>query len=694
MMDHMSLETATSRIGKSLSSVSTSIIASTNPNLPMIKRKTQALLKESFNLAEHHLYGSSRLGIKNYLAGQVQGYYMFRAGIGPIASIAYDTGTLVFRQPWYSGRLNELIRKNDKIDYAHFDTSRIRLAHVLGLKQYEVTNHLGNVLSTVSDNRYERGEFIYGGNGVTLGDSIKVFAPAVPTSYDYYPFGMLMPGRYMAADTTTEVVEVNIMATDRSPEAGGPISMAFATVPTGSTPTHSSFAVLPGGAISMTADTVGAGFDPDVPVDAGLNNTFELSATMLLGDPLRASVSEMVMGPGQVWSRREIASELLSIEGTYVMSFVPSGSSVRLSVLYNASGEAGTTAASAGSGGAGAGPAGTGGKGFSSITTSVKKGTDLEIGRYRTVKVVKNPKDLYRFGFDGMEKVNEIYGRGTHYDFGERYYSANVAKFFSIDKLEKKYPSISPYSFANNSPIMNIDNKGNEAEHYLHVITNKGVTVIRTVEKGAFLGRAHGDGMSEWTGYHNYRTDQTLDLRSGRKLSSINSRPVGGEVDFGDRMSEKWDAAFGSLQLPQVMVFGSGTDYNDWLKNPKADPRRKVYTFNMKELNEVYGLINVGLGISEPKFNATPGDKGLLADGGDKIIGLLNKTISDKIKKNDQSSTSGGGDKNNDDAYENDTICNGCGDKMKNGEMHGSDNVKIDQSVINRDGDTINTITK
>lgn len=58
-----------------------------------------------------------------------------------------------------------------------------------GNKLFELTNHLGNVLSTISDKRY----------GVSTDDSTVVyFNPDVVSANDYYPFGMLEPGRQYA----------------------------------------------------------------------------------------------------------------------------------------------------------------------------------------------------------------------------------------------------------------------------------------------------------------------------------------------------------------------------------------------------------------------------------------------------------------------------------------------------------------
>lgn len=168
--------------------------------------------------------------------------------------------------------------------------------------------------------------------------------------------------------------------------------------------------------------------------------------------------------------------------------------------------------------------------------------------------------------------MNEIFGRGTHYDFGARYYDARLAKLgFSRDKLAVKYPSQSPYVFGANSPIIFKDSKGYEAIHYTHVITDDKTYVVAVSEKGAFLSLPHGDGMTEWTGYHNYRTDEVIDMRGGGfKVSPRTTQVTSGEIGFGDRFKEHWDNVFKALQPPQVMVFGSGTDYNDWLRNPQV----------------------------------------------------------------------------------------------------------------------------
>jgi len=68
--------------------------------------------------------------------------------------------------------------------------------------------------------------------------------------------------------------------------------------------------------------------------------------------------------------------------------------------------------------------------------------------------------DGYRFGFGGKEGDGEIKGENNSYDFGARIYDPRLGKWFSIDPLFKDYPAHSPYSYALNNPIVNIDKDG------------------------------------------------------------------------------------------------------------------------------------------------------------------------------------------------------------------------------------------
>ncbi len=71
--------------------------------------------------------------------------------------------------------------------------------------------------------------------------------------------------------------------------------------------------------------------------------------------------------------------------------------------------------------------------------------------------------DFYRYSFNGMEKDDEVKGKGYSYDYGFRKYDNRLGKFLSIDPLGKSYPWLTPYQFASNSPIVASDIDGLEA---------------------------------------------------------------------------------------------------------------------------------------------------------------------------------------------------------------------------------------
>ncbi len=70
----------------------------------------------------------------------------------------------------------------------------------------------------------------------------------------------------------------------------------------------------------------------------------------------------------------------------------------------------------------------------------------------------------YRYGFNGKENDNEVYGEGNQQDYGFRIYNTALARFLSVDPLTQSYPYFTPYQFAGNNPILSVDVDGLEPE--------------------------------------------------------------------------------------------------------------------------------------------------------------------------------------------------------------------------------------
>jgi RHS repeat-associated protein len=76
------------------------------------------------------------------------------------------------------------------------------------------------------------------------------------------------------------------------------------------------------------------------------------------------------------------------------------------------------------------------------------------------IKSLSQNSDSYRWGFNGMEKDDEIKGVGNSYDFVERMYDTRIARFITPDPLMAHNPTWSPFVFGLNNPVVFVDKNG------------------------------------------------------------------------------------------------------------------------------------------------------------------------------------------------------------------------------------------
>ena len=69
---------------------------------------------------------------------------------------------------------------------------------------------------------------------------------------------------------------------------------------------------------------------------------------------------------------------------------------------------------------------------------------------------------VYRYGFQGQEKDNEIKGIGNSINYKFRMHDPRMGRFFAVDPLAKKYPWNSPYAFSENRVIDGVELEGLE----------------------------------------------------------------------------------------------------------------------------------------------------------------------------------------------------------------------------------------
>ena len=79
-----------------------------------------------------------------------------------------------------------------------------------------------------------------------------------------------------------------------------------------------------------------------------------------------------------------------------------------------------------------------------------------------TVPFAMRNSEAYTYGFNGMERDDEMKGSGNSYDFGARIYDPRLGRWMSPDPMEAKYPSTSTYVYSRDNPILFVDPDGNE----------------------------------------------------------------------------------------------------------------------------------------------------------------------------------------------------------------------------------------
>jgi RHS repeat-associated protein len=91
----------------------------------------------------------------------------------------------------------------------------------------------------------------------------------------------------------------------------------------------------------------------------------------------------------------------------------------------------------------------------------------------------------YRFTFNGKESDSEVKGEGNSLDFGARIYDSRLGRFWTIDPISFKLPSLSSYQFAGNSSIRYVDVNGEGPGDPVYTnIKGKGNVVIYLVDPG------------------------------------------------------------------------------------------------------------------------------------------------------------------------------------------------------------------
>ncbi len=131
----------------------------------------------------------------------------------------------------------------------------------------------------------------------------------------------------------------------------------------------------------------------------------------------------------------------------------------------------------------------------------------------------------YRFGFNGQLKDDEIMGNTNSYDFGARIYNSRLGRWFTVDPMQQKYTSITPYSFGTNCPIIQIDPDGKDI---VYANTETEIMLGELYKNGSETVKAKIDALKASTVIYNFNFYATEDeIKEATKTLSSGQAALG-----------------------------------------------------------------------------------------------------------------------------------------------------------------------
>ena len=342
------------------------------------------------------------------------GDYLIRAEVAgmPPAHVPFTTTAEVLDTTLQPIKLPQ----QDRVLNNVMKTGRTWATHVLGQKQYELTNHLGNVMATVSDKHHPRDD-----NSDGFRDR---FHSEIQAAYDYYPYGMLMPDRFISDTGAHSIKVIKPVLIPRFTQNSVPLTGITAMpIPVGSYVSATTWA----GGPAYTAYGISGGMLKNISVTPGAVTK------------ITANIPYMINLVG-MWVTEQIGTTTVNLgqpnylwyAGNPPVTFTPTTNNVTLHIellaYYNSA------------------PS----NGLFTLAGIQVESNGFVIENALVTLNSKNT-DKYEFGMNQQMKTNEIAGIGNWMTAKFWEYGSREVQRKNPDPVRN--PSMSPYAVFNGNPI-------------------------------------------------------------------------------------------------------------------------------------------------------------------------------------------------------------------------------------------------
>ena len=293
-------------------------------------------------------------------------------------------------------------------------------SHHIGYRQYELSNHLGNVLAVISDRKIAR--------DTDQDNTVDYYEPDVLLTYDYSPFGAPLHARSFTKEVCDEVTstqkieDLNTDFTDGTAQGWQAMGNTALTVNTsGQLKIEKNGGGQLMGATQSFMAISGELYDFTITIDKGSCNSNAAILLEVLDANSTVIYTQTLNSGTQTYATQFTAST----SGAYVITVQRINNASNCYFLID----------------------------------------DVLITHEEEVtQTLCEDFAGYRYGFNGQEKDNEISGSGNSYTAEYWQYDPRTVHRWNIDPEYKRFPNWSPYHINFMNPMWFKDPKGNNPE--------------------------------------------------------------------------------------------------------------------------------------------------------------------------------------------------------------------------------------